>query len=606
MPSYIIKTSNVNQAGTESSDTFTVESGVNIKINASTGIDVITINVSGIVDISSYDKLNSRTEITSTGISSGEFISLESISVVGSSGDDAIRVLGENIHPNLYVNGGKGTDRLVLPYTHFGTETFYINKSVNQNQTAQMLIGSNAGSFTAELFEEIQLNDGYYTNSTMRRNLSIDIDILSSLKKVLGTKYNDDHLKINANSSQYLWMDDGIARIGFQNNSNIVTIENVEYIEFSSSTLYVPTGELVSVPYETGNLYGIGPLQFAANPGVKIVQISGLNFEKFISMSLDTAKPTISVLTEKISLKYGEATTILFNFSEQVADFTASDLTVSGGTITNFTGSGTSYTATFTPTANSTANGIIGVASGKFSDAAGNFNADGADANNTVSIAVDTVLPTITFSASKTSLKAGETATISFTLSAPSTDFTASDLTVSGGTITNFAGSGSNYTATFAPTANASGSASISVASGMFSDAAGSFNADGADANNTVTLSIISTRLSLLTVLVDKGVLGTEPMLLKNLDEVVTTTGTTVTAHTVDYSGIKFNYDDVDALITTVIRDGNFTDEFREEITDQYPTLSNISYSDAVGFVGAVNIDGVLISVAGADGNYVG
>jgi hypothetical protein len=79
-----------------------------------------------------------------------------------------------------------------------------------------------------------------------------------------------------------------------------------------------------------------------------------------------------------------------------------------------------------------------------------------------------------------------------------------------------------------------------------------------------------------------------------------------VTAHTLNYSGTKFNYKDVDALITTVIRDGNFTDEFRKEIADQYPTVGNISYNDAVALIGAATIDAVLISVAGADGNYVG
>ena len=121
-----------------------------------------------------------------------------------------------------------------------------------------------------------------------------------------------------------------------------------------------------------------------------------------------------------------------------------------------------------------------------------------------------------------------------------------------------------------------------------------------------ITTSTLTTRTSSLTVLVDKGVLDTEPVLLKNLVEEVTTTGTAVTAHIVNYNGTKFNYKDVDALITTVIRDGNFTDEYLREITDQYPTVGNIGYNDAVALVGVANIDAVLISVAGADGNYVG
>jgi hypothetical protein len=44
------------------------------------------------------------------------------------------------------------------------------------------------------------------------------------------------------------------------------------------------------------------------------------------------------------------------------------------------------YTATFTPTANSTTTGTILVASDKFSDAAGNINGDGADVNNSLTL----------------------------------------------------------------------------------------------------------------------------------------------------------------------------------------------------------------------------
>jgi hypothetical protein len=56
------------------------------------------------------------------------------------------------------------------------------------------------------------------------------------------------------------------------------------------------------------------------------------------------------------------------------------------------------YTATFTPTANSTTTGTILVASDKFSDAAGNTNVDGADANNSVFLTIDTKVPTIAIS----------------------------------------------------------------------------------------------------------------------------------------------------------------------------------------------------------------
>jgi hypothetical protein len=163
---------------------------------------------------------------------------------------------------------------------------------------------------------------------------------------------------------------------------------------------------------------------------------------------------------------------------------------VTGGTLTNFTGSGTSYAATFTPTANSIESGIVSVASSKFSDSAGNQNSDGAESNNTVTMSVDTVVPTIAVTSTKTALKAGETATVSFTLSESSTDFVAGDVTVTGGVLSNFTGSGTSYTATFTPTANSTANGVVSVASSKFSDAAGNQNSDGADTNNNVTIAV--------------------------------------------------------------------------------------------------------------------
>jgi len=200
--------------------------------------------------------------------------------------------------------------------------------------------------------------------------------------------------------------------------------------------------------------------------------------------------PSISIASDKSNLLAGQTAVLTFTLNVASTTFTSSDVTVSGGTLSNFSGSGASYTATFTPTANSTTNGVISVASGTFTDAAGNANADGSDANNRVTLALDTLPPMIAIASSSTSLTAGQTATISFTLSESSTTFTSSDVSVSGGTLSNFGGSGTSYTASFTPTANSTTNGVISVASGTFTDAAGNANADGSDANNTVTLTV--------------------------------------------------------------------------------------------------------------------
>jgi Ca2+-binding RTX toxin-like protein len=106
----------------------------------------------------------------------------------------------------------------------------------------------------------------------------------------------------------------------------------------------------------------------------------------------DTTAPTIAISSSQSSLTIGQTATLTFAISESVSDFAVGDITVSGGTLGNFSGSGTSYTATFTPVANSKINGSVSVSNGKFSDAAGNFNVDGSDTNNTVTISVNTVI----------------------------------------------------------------------------------------------------------------------------------------------------------------------------------------------------------------------
>ena len=85
--------------------------------------------------------------------------------------------------------------------------------------------------------------------------------------------------------------------------------------------------------------------------------------------------------------------------------------------------SSTVYTATFTPTADSNNQWNMCVASSKFSDSAGNENADGSEDNNSLTLSVDTVRPTIEITSGASSLKAGETTTVTFTLSGSSKRF---------------------------------------------------------------------------------------------------------------------------------------------------------------------------------------
>jgi hypothetical protein len=209
-----------------------------------------------------------------------------------------------------------------------------------------------------------------------------------------------------------------------------------------------------------------------------------------VTISVDTITPTIAIASKKMSLKAGETATLTFTLSESSTDFVVGDVTTTGGTLSAFAGSGANYSATFTPDLSSTTNGVVSVANDRFTGAAGNQNADGSDTNNTVTMVVDTVLPTIAIASNKASLKAGEAATFTFTLSEQATNFVIGDIAVAGGTLGTFAGSGTSYTATFTPTPSSNANGVVNVASAKFTDAAGNQNADESDSNNTVTMSV--------------------------------------------------------------------------------------------------------------------
>jgi gliding motility-associated-like protein len=191
------------------------------------------------------------------------------------------------------------------------------------------------------------------------------------------------------------------------------------------------------------------------------------------SVVVDRTAPTINIASNPANLRSGQTSTLTFTISESVSDFVASDITISGGSIGTLSGTGTTYTAEFTPTANSNANGVIDVAVNKFTDAAGNAN---TAASNTVTISIDNTLPTVTITASTTALKAGETATITFTFSESVLGFDLSDVTMNNGAFGTLSGTGSMYTATFTPNANVEGTSSISIGATNFTDLAGNDN----------------------------------------------------------------------------------------------------------------------------------
>ena len=140
-------------------------------------------------------------------------------------------------------------------------------------------------------------------------------------------------------------------------------------------------------------------------------------------INFDTTPPTITITDDDAddSLSVGDTSTITFTFSEDVRYFEESDVTISGGSLSNWRRvTSTVYTATFTPSSNSKTEGVISVGSGGFTDLEGNKNQDGNDTDNYVTFNVDTIVPTVLTVSSSTSdgiYKTDDTITINVVFS---------------------------------------------------------------------------------------------------------------------------------------------------------------------------------------------
>ncbi|MCX6527493.1 MAG: Ig-like domain-containing protein, partial [Actinobacteria bacterium] len=123
-----------------------------------------------------------------------------------------------------------------------------------------------------------------------------------------------------------------------------------------------------------------------------------------------------------------------------------------------------------------------GILTAKLTDTAGNISS----ASTAVTLLCDYVVPTIQLSSSRSALIAGQTATITATLSESSTNFTSADVSVTGGLVSGFTGSGSSYSFVFTPASSSTTPMSVQVLAGVFSDAFGNVNTASLEVTATV------------------------------------------------------------------------------------------------------------------------
>jgi len=191
------------------------------------------------------------------------------------------------------------------------------------------------------------------------------------------------------------------------------------------------------------------------------------------AITYDSAVPTVAISSTASSPTKISPIPITVTFSESVSGFIANDITVNNGTVSNFQGSGTTYTFSMTPTAEGIV--TIDVAANIAQDASGNGNT----AATQFSIMYDITSPAVTISSLMGSSGSSTNTTpipITVTFTESVTGFTENDVSTAGGTITNESFSGSGATYLFSVTPDVNGTITIDIAADIAQDAAGNNN----------------------------------------------------------------------------------------------------------------------------------
>ncbi|WP_419737161.1 Ig-like domain-containing protein [Pseudomonas sp. COR18] len=282
--------------------------------------------------------------------------------------------------------------------------------------------------------------------------------------------------------------------------SSLVTITFSEAVSgFSLADLTASNGTLSNLTSSdnitwtatltpTNGVTHSGDVVTLTNSGVTdLVGNAGTGTTNSNTYSVDTQRPTATIVFANPNIGIGQTSQVTITFSEAVSGFTNDDLTVTNGTLSTVTSSdgGVTWTATFTPTAGvDSASNHVTLDNSGVVDGAGNAGSGTTTSNN---YAIDGVRPTATVAIDKSSLIIGQTAQVTITFSEAVTNFSNSDLTVSGGSLSAVSSSdgGITWTATFTPTGNITNASNvITLDNTGYTDTAGNAGTGTSVSNN--------------------------------------------------------------------------------------------------------------------------
>jgi len=470
--------------------------------------------------------------------------------------------------------GGTGGANLVLTFN--GNATAAAVQAVVRNLTYDNSNAANSiGQATRTL--SVTVNDGDGATSSAA---SVTVAIHETVPPTATISLSDTALKVGETATGTITFSEVVS--GFTNTDLTVTNGTLSAVASSDggktwTATFTPTSNITSAS-NVITLNNAGVTDLAGNAGAGTT--SSANY------SIDTQRPTATIVVADSNLSIGETSQVTITFSEAVTGFTNADLTVANGTLSAVSSSdgGITWTATFTlSSAISDATNLITLDNTGVSDAAGNAGSGTTNSNN---YAIDTQRPTATIVVADSSLSIGETSQVTITFSEAVTGFTNADLTVANGTLGAVSSSdgGITWTATFTPNSSITDATNlITLDNTGVSDAAGNAGSGTTNSNNyaidtvrpTATIVVANPTLaigqtSLVTFTFSEAVIG-----FSNAD--VTVANGNLSAVSSSDGGITWT--------ATFTPSSNITD------TSNLITLDNSGVADLAGNAGSGTTD---------------
>lgn len=250
------------------------------------------------------------------------------------------------------------------------------------------------------------------------------------------------------------------------NGSTTATVTNVSVISGTVYDVTVSGGDLAGFSGTVGLNYAAS-ISIADVAGNAVATTEPATDQTY---TLDNLAPTVSMTSTATDPTNVSPIIVTVTFSESVTGFALTDIIVTNGTKSNFTGSGSSYTFRITPSAQGTVTADI--AGNVATDATGNSNT----AATQFSRVYDNVSPTVSITSTASDPTNVSPIPMTVTFSSAVTGFDSSDLDIGNGSFSDFAGTGAVYTFNLIP----SGQGTVTV------DVAANAAIDGASNGNTV------------------------------------------------------------------------------------------------------------------------